>query len=419
MMKRLPILFLLLLCACMRSAPAEYALALRILPAAPFTRSAAPEDEQRISDYNILIYNCFGMLEDRFYCSWRDTDEPIRYDTQLLRGAPFTILVAANLGYRLPAPATLEEAERLRHYLAYPDEYSLGLPMAVRLDGCLPEQEGPLEVRLERLMARIDLEIDRTALDADVRFTVQSVAVGGCPSSVQLFGPSAAGTAADVFTDGFVLSGAAAAVLNREVTLGHSQTASLYLLENRQGDLLEHVETDAGKVFTEGRYREVCSYIEIRAEYHSDSWDSRAGAPLIYRFYLGENRNNFDVRRNCVYRITVRPEGDGLREDSWRVDKEGLVPRRRLQLYPAAYNECQPGEDFHIWCEVFPRGAPMTIEPLAWDDDERVEQLYDYTLDADGYGLTLHTKKGGSALVYFRAGPPVDRDTLAMLVIGP
>lgn len=419
-MKKFPLLCLLLLGACLRSQPADYALELRIIPPAPLTRSTAPEDEQRISDCNILVYNCFGILEDQYYSSWRETHADIQYHTQLLQGAPFTILAAANLGYRLPAPATLEEAERLRHYLAYPNEYSLGLPMAARLDGCLPPAgEGPLEVRLERLMARIDLQIDRTALDADVRFTVQSVRVGGCPSSVRLFGPSAVATADEVFTEGFLLSGAAADALNRDATLGLSQTASLYLLENRQGDLLEHVETDAGKVFTEGRYREVCSYIELHAEYHSDSWDSRAGAPLIYRFYLGENRNNFDVRRNCIYRITVRPEGDGLKEDSWRVDKEGLEPRRRFQLYPAAYNECQPGEDFHIWCEVFPRGTPMTIEPLAWDDDERVEALYDYTLDADGNGITLHTKKGGSALVYFRAGPPVDRDTLAMLVIAP
>lgn len=418
-MKRLSLLCLLALCACSRSLPAEYALELRILPAEPLTRSEAPEDEQRISDCNILIYNCFGILEDQFYSSWRETEESIRYNTTLLRGAPFTILAAANLGYRLRAPATLEEAERLRHYLAYPDEYGLGLPMAVRRDGCLPAEKGPLEIRLERLMARIDLQIDRTALDADVRFTVQSVRVGGCPSSVLLFGPGKVETAAEVFTDGFFLDGAAADALNRDVTLGLSHKASLYLLENLQGDLLEHVETDAGKVFTDGRYREVCSYIEIRAEYHSDSWDSRAGEPLTYRFYLGENRNNFDVRRNCVYPVTVRPEGDGLREDSWRVDKEGLVPRRRFQLYPAAYNECQPGEDFHIWCEVFPRGTPMTIEPLAYDDDERVEDLYDYTLDADGNGLTIHTKKGGSALVYFRAGPPVDRDTLAMLVIAP
>ena len=98
----------------------------------------------------------------------------------------------------------------------------------------------------------------------------------------------------------------------------------MYLLENAQGDLLENVTTDSGKVFTDGRYQEVCSYIELKAEYHSPSVHSRAGEYLIYRFYLGENRNNFDVFRNVRYRITVRPEGDGLQEDSWRVDKSGL-----------------------------------------------------------------------------------------------
>jgi hypothetical protein len=31
----------------------------------------------------------------------------------------------------------------------------------------------------------------------------------------------------------------------------------------------------------------------------------------------------------------------------------------------------------------------------------------------------IHARKGGTALVYFKAGPPVDRDTLALLVIDP
>lgn len=61
----------------------------------------------------------------------------------------------------------------------------------------------------------------------------------------------------------------------------------------------------------------------------------------------------------------------------------------------------------------------MTIDPLAYDTDPRVREIFDYTLDADGYGLTLHTKKGGSAVVYFKAGPPVNRDTLAMVVVDP
>jgi len=48
-----------------------------------------------------------------------------------------------------------------------------------------------------------------------------------------------------------------------------------------------------------------------------------------------------------------------------------------------------------------------------------VQEVYDYTVDDDGYGLTLHTRKGGSAVVYFKAGPPVNRDTLAMVVVDP
>jgi hypothetical protein len=91
----------------------------------------------------------------------------------------------------------------------------------------------------------------------------------------------------------------------------------------------------------------------------------------------------------------------------------------RFELHPAAYNECASGDNFRIWCEVEPPGTPMYIEPLAYDDDPRVRELYHYTLDPDGHGLTIHTWKGGSAVIYFKAGPPVNRDTLAMLVIDP
>jgi hypothetical protein len=60
----------------------------------------------------------------------------------------------------------------------------------------------------------------------------------------------------------------------------------------------------------------------------------------------------------------------------------------------------------------------VTIEPIGYED-ERVAALYQYTLDEDGCGLTIHTWKGGTAIVYFSAGAPVNRDTLAMLVIDP
>jgi hypothetical protein len=197
-----------------------------------------------------------------------------------------------------------------------------------------------------------------------------------------------------------------------------SGRVSLYLPENLQGDLLD-ADDETEKQFSEGPYGRVCSYLEIRGSYHSDTWHSRAGEPLIYRFYLGDGPGNFDVFRNTACQVTVHLQGTGLDEDSWRVDKSRLIPETRFDLHPAAYNECRSGEDFHLWCDVSPPDTYFEIEPVAWDDDDRVHDLYSFDIDPDGHGLTIHTRKGGSVMVYFKAGPPVNRDTLALLVIDP
>ena len=384
-------------------------LQLRIFPPEGALTRSAPADETRLSDCQILIFNDSGVLEEDRYIPWREMSGsgPLTWETTLLHGAPYTILAVANLGYRLQA-ASLEEALALRYWLSYPDEWSQGLPMAARLDHVTPGRDGPVDLRLERLLARVDLRMDRRSLQADAQLRIRSVTVGASPRNVQLFSPGKARTREDLFQPGYGKDGAAADSLNRDESLGLSFPVSLYLLENCQGDLPEGDFHGA-----------VCSYIEIQADYHSDSWDSRPGQPLIYRFYLGEGPGNYDVRRNSCYRISVRPEGNGLGEDSWRVDHSGLEPRTRFTLHPAAYNECRAGEDFHLWCELTPAGTPLEIEALAWDEDEDVAGIYDYSLDPDGNGLTLHTKKGGTAVIYFNAGPPVSRDTLAMVVIAP
>ena len=392
-----------------------------IPPEGLLTRAIDP-DEDLITDYNLFIFNAFGLMEEKVYASSRQLETEngvVTHHTRLMQNVPYTILAAANLGYELPC-RTLAEAKAYRYYMAYPDEFTPGMPMATVLDNVCVGADGQFTLPLRRLMARIDLRIDRSALDQDVQFTVRSVMVGGCPSSVQLFSVSKAESGEQIFRGGYAKSWQQLDALNKEVSVGLSGTCSFYLLENCQGDLLENVTTEQGKVFNNNRYQEVCSYIEIKADYHSPLWNTRSDSYLIYRFYLGENLNNFDVWRNTCYQVTVRPEGDGLREDSWRVDKTGLEPAdKAFILHPAAYNECLSGEDFHLWCEVRPAGTPMTIDPLAYDTDPRVREVFDYTVDADGYGLTLHTKKGGSAVVYFKAGPPVNRDTLAMVVVDP
>mgnify|MGYP002626903458 CR=1 FL=1 len=379
------------------------------------TRSTLPDD-QLVSDINLLIYNENGLLEEkRFLSRWQL--DGLQVKTTLLTEAAYDIFVCANLGYSLP-DLSRETVEAYRFHMAYPDEYSRGMPMCGRLDGYVSHGEGSVHIPLARTMARIDLTLDRSKLDSDVSFQVTSVRVGGCPSSIRLFGDSKAETAAQVFSSGFVLSDRQVQPLNRERSLGISETVSLYLLENMQGDLLD-TDDEQAKILPESRLAEVCSYLEIRGTYHSESWHTRPGETLVYRFYLGDGPGNFDVCRNTACRVTVCLEGNGLAEESWRVDQEALIPETRFSLHPAAYNECRSGEDFHLWCEVSPADVPFEIEPVAWDDDEGVHDLYTFDIDPDGHGLTIHTWKGGSVMVYFKAGPPVDRDTLALLVIDP
>jgi len=383
------------------------------------TRSILPDD-RLVSDINLLIYNSEGLLEERRYLSGRQLsaeDGTVRLKTELLTEAPYDLFVAANIGYPLPA-LDREAVEDYRFHLAYPDEYARGMPMSARLDGFVSHGEPEVLLPLVRTMARIDLNLDRTRLRSDVTFLVTSVHVGNGPSSVKLFGDSRAESASQVFANGFFLEGTQVQSLNIDRTPGVSGAVSLYLPENLQGDLL-NASDERDKVFAEGQYGQVCSYIEIHGSYHSDSWHSRAGEPLVYRFYLGEGPGNFDLFRNTASRVTVCLEGDALSEDSWRVDKGSLEPETRFELHPAAYNECRSGDDFHLWCDVSPPDTPFEIEPVAWDDDERVHELYSFDVDPDGHGLTLHTWKGGSVMVYFKAGPPVNRDTLALVVIDP
>ena len=322
-MKKILFCLLIVLAACTREAPSLPGTRVILSTASPLTRAGDPDDN-RITDYNLYIFNAFGILEERAYVPARAIkliDGKVQYHTTLLRDVPYTIVAAANLGYELPF-RTLEEAREYRYHLAYPDEFSQGLPMAAWLEGVTVGEDGELEVELERLMARIELTIDRSQLQADIDFKVTDVRIGACPNSVRLLGPSKVNGPQETFSVGYGKTGNQVSALNEGA--GQSRSLNVYLLENCQGNLLENVQTDSGKVFKDGRYQDICSYIEIKAQYHSPSYSTPVGERLIYRFYLGENLNNFDVVRNTWYRITVCPRGDGLQEDSWRVNKQAL-----------------------------------------------------------------------------------------------
>ena len=386
------------------SGRAGIALVLDVRSGIP-TRSSLPDD-RLVSDINLLIYNGEGLLEERRYLTSRQftvQDGTVSLKTTLLTGVPYDIFVAANVGYALPA-LSREAVEAYRYYFAYPDEYSRGIPACGMLEDFVPGRNPEIVIPVRRLMSRVDVNIDRRALDDGVSIKVRSIGIGNCPRSASLDGPSFISSKEDTFGQGFIKAYGAADALNRDASPGVSGTVSLYLLENRQP------EPDPT----------VCSYVEIKAEYLSATRVTRPDEYLVYRFYLGTGDNPLGVERNRLYTITVRPEGDGLSGEGWRVDKSGVTSfgPGRITLHPSDIISCRVGDSVHIWADLEPTDAPFDIG-LEELEEDRERGLYDYTIDPDGHGVTLSLKAPGTGIVYFQAGWPVTDSAGALIVIDP
>ena len=267
MMNRKTLSFLVfVLVACTRVEPdtnvsLQTALILGTGTCLPLTRAANP-DETLVSDYNIFIFNDFGGLEEKAFVRGGTV-----YHTRLLKEVPYTVLAVANMGYALPI-ASWEDASSFRCHLAYPDEYSRGMPMAALLRRVRPSAR--IDVPLERLMARIDLSVDRSGLSPETFVKVVEARIGHCPSSASLFPGS---EALDTFYEGFTKRYGEVEDLNRP-----GGTVSLYVLENCAPG----------------------TFVDLEAEYHSGSVHTDPGERVTYRIELER------LERNTVYPVVVR-----------------------------------------------------------------------------------------------------------------
>lgn len=369
-------------------------------------------DEKMLTDISLMIFDAEGDAE---YCVTLGKGE-LEYSADLVAGKEYTLCACANFGRPVYADH-IDELEEITYYMAYPDEYREGIPMSARKTVVISGDE-EVEMELERLMARISLRMDRRRLSDDVEMNVRSVRVGNCPRVVAPFRDSRAEGPDDCFPVGFYRNDLETAVLNYVADDGLSGSVSLYLLENMQGDLGKLISEDKEKVFAEDDpRRDRCSYVELEMEYLSDRKQS-GEKNLIYRFYLGEDRNSLDVERNCLYDIVVCPENDGLSEDSWRVDKSGLCDIQPVSFasYPSSYIRGDIGDEVHIWCEFTPSSAPFDVgvEYLEYD---KAEGIYDYVIDEDGHGAVLTLTAPGRGLVYMEAGEPVNEAALFVIEV--
>lgn len=385
------------------------------------TRAADP-DENKISELTLLIFDENGFLEFRkTFGRWEiGNKKSVTYSISLLKGKKYNIYACANIG--LPVNArTIDELRALQFHLVYPDEYRQGLPMAGWVeDACIEGTDTEIRVKLERLMAKISLCIDRGGLAEDVIMNVVSARIGNCPKSAKIFAENSVESKDECFASGFTRAENECTVLNRNIGNGISGTISMYLLENIQGEFDSNgISDDSEKVFdTLDVRQQTCSYVELKLDYQSDQYQT-SDTPLLYRFYLGKDRNNLDVERNCHYHITVIPEDDGLSENSWRIDKRGLEERsngRFFEMTPSGYIQGYVGDKIHVRCSFSPADAEFEIgiEELEFDKERGI---YDYTIDDDGHGVILTLKSPGTGIVYMTAGEPINEAGMLLIEV--
>ena len=373
---------------------------------------AMDPDEDMVSDVSIMIFDERGEAEE---CIWLPNGETT-VEAPLVLGKTYSFRACANFGYRTFADH-ISELDETIFYMAYPDEYSKGMPMYASADGIRIGEDCRVDLKLKRLMAKISIRMDRRRLSKGVEMNVVGVRIGNCPKSVKVFGSSSVSSHDQCFGMGFSRDDAQTSVLNTLSQDDISGAVSLYMLENMQGEISGPIDSDAGKVFDEQDHRkDVCSYIEMDIEYLSH--EKYSESPLVYRFYLGDSRTNLDVERNCHYRITVCPEDDGLNGDGWRVDKSGLsdLGPTYFRSYPTPYIRGKIGDKVHIGCVFSPPNTPFDVGESYMRDDKETG-IYDYEIDPDGHGAVLTLTGPGRGWIYMEAGEPVNDGALFVIEV--
>lgn len=351
------------------------------------TRSIAPE-ENRIHDINLLVF-CGESAEDRIWTRTPYDNSEHFITLNLLKGKRYSFYAFINFGKKIDAEE-ISDLNNLKVEIESAERFDKGIPMTAAAEDILIGEDSQITLELERMMAKISLRIDRSRLSEGVDININSIRIGNYPKYAYATAESKVTGSYDCLPSGFYLSGSQCISLNRSGQGGLSGEVSLYMLENMQGDFPWEIGEDEEKVFDDDDPRaSVCSYIEIEADYRSDTHFSRTG--LIYRFYLGDGLDNLDVERNCHYHITVSPEDDGLSGSGWRVDKTGLGKFVSNISIPENIEMTYKGETRQIDLQIIPSDA--SDKSVRWkSSDTKVATVsQDGTVTATGEGDCMLT----------------------------
>lgn len=285
-------------------------------------RSSFTASDQAVVDCNLLLFEG-GTLVAKYYQA-SDAD----FSVEVVADRSYDCYCIANVGNVTDAfTLGVTTVSQMASWRVEPRvSGAVALPMAWNRSGIAFTKAqltsgARLEIELRRLVAQYDLQIDRSGLSL-YSFTATGLSVCGA-SSVAPFSESSKGTAQAVRTD-YALAGDL-------ILLNSGRKSTYYPLENCYGTLL--TTTDSWqKVPDRLRAGEFPTYLELTGFAVLED-GSGVSVPLTCRFYLGRNAtNDFDVRRNEVYTVTLLLTDEALEreEASWKIEKGSYTDTRSL-----------------------------------------------------------------------------------------
>ena len=330
------------------------------------TRTAS--SDTRIDDINLYLFPVNGGLSQHVYI---DAIRPVVLE---LPKGDYALYAIANLGSdageQMQDFVQVLRVERDPFALA-DSPFPMSAQQAVTVRG-----DTQIAVSLVRAVAKVNFSYS-VAADFAKSFRVKSVQLRSVPCSATLFGSSRAESAETV------------ADMPPVETSATAYTATYYLLENRQGQVIG-IGTQQQK--DETRAPRYATYIAITGE--------ADGIKVMYRIYLGENNTtDFNVTRNRVYNIDARILG--MNTVDWRVSTtelivapfaEGHVPREYATTELQLTSTNDPDNAYYLSYHIDAGTGIVTID----GEERQPNKIYPFF---SGNG-TVKAK-----IVYTQSGP--------------
>ncbi|WP_455665950.1 DUF4906 domain-containing protein [Phocaeicola sp.] len=193
-------------------------------------------------------------------------------------------------------------------------------------------------VNLKRTRAMLTVQLTGNGLKDGVSITPKKISLHNIPTQCTLLSDNVAAT--NTRKDGEVHDIDWGTVTTGKTVGAHDNSGSqkdflpLYLFENMQGkndntssNPKEFKYPKGCNSVAEAKNNKTHSYVEIEAEYrYEENGYLKNSGVIVYRFFLGENDyNDFNVKRNTYYRLTLNLKGFGGAREDGKVEEGKLV----------------------------------------------------------------------------------------------